>query len=58
MLKMDIQEIINAVNGNTYILMLSAYEYSVITTDTRKLVKGSIFVALKGDNFNGNNYHS
>jgi UDP-N-acetylmuramoyl-tripeptide--D-alanyl-D-alanine ligase len=28
----------------------------VICTDTRKIAKGSIFFALKGDNFNGNKY--
>ena len=27
-----------------------------ITTDTRKIEKGSIFFALKGDNFNGNEF--
>src|ERR1700752_5237062 len=27
-----------------------------ITTDTRKIVDGSIYFALKGENFNGNNF--
>lgn len=27
-----------------------------VVTDTRKIIPGSIFVALKGPNFNGNNY--
>ena len=27
-----------------------------ISTDTRKIEKGDIFWALKGENFNGNNY--
>ena len=29
-----------------------------ICTDTRKIEKGSIFFALKGDNFNGNKFAS
>lgn len=28
----------------------------IISTDSRKISKGSIFIALKGDNFNGNDY--
>jgi len=28
----------------------------IICTDTRNLIKGSVFFALKGDNFNGNQY--
>lgn len=32
------------------------FEYTSICTDTRKLQKGSIFIALRGDNFNGNDY--
>jgi len=31
-------------------------EYPSIQTDTRKLSKGDIFFALKGDNFNGNQF--
>ncbi len=31
-------------------------KYPVIVTDSRKVVKDSIFVALKGDNFNGNKF--
>lgn len=27
-----------------------------VTTDTRKIIKGALFFALKGENFNGNNY--
>ena len=28
----------------------------LVSTDTRKVIKGSIFFALKGKNFDGNNY--
>ena len=31
-------------------------EFPVITTDSRKAVRGTIFFALKGDNFNGNQF--
>lgn len=31
-------------------------EHSTICTDTRKIVKDSLFFALKGDNFNGNTF--
>jgi len=30
--------------------------HPLVTTDTRKLVPGSIYVALKGENFNGNRF--
>ena len=30
--------------------------HSAICTDSRKITKGAIFIALKGDNFNGNKY--
>jgi UDP-N-acetylmuramoyl-tripeptide--D-alanyl-D-alanine ligase len=31
-------------------------DYPIISTDTRKIEKNSIFFALKGDNFNGNKF--
>ena len=31
-------------------------ESTGICTDTRKLKKGNLYLALKGDNFNGNNF--
>lgn len=31
-------------------------KYPTITTDTRHCIQGSIFIALKGDNFNGNKF--
>jgi UDP-N-acetylmuramoyl-tripeptide--D-alanyl-D-alanine ligase len=31
-------------------------EYSVVATDSRQIVPGCIFFALKGDNFDGNNF--
>ena len=34
------------------------YETSGISTDTRKIKKDSLYIALKGDNFDGNNFAS
>lgn len=31
-------------------------EFNILSTDTRKLEKNNIFLALKGENFNGNKY--
>jgi len=31
-------------------------EHSTICTDSRKITKGAIFISLKGESFNGNNY--
>ena len=31
-------------------------EFNTLSTDTRKLEKNNIFLALKGENFNGNEY--
>ncbi|WP_127836366.1 UDP-N-acetylmuramoyl-tripeptide--D-alanyl-D-alanine ligase [Clostridium prolinivorans] len=49
------KEIIEAVNGE---LIKEGQEtiYKSISTDTRTISKDSIFIALKGFNFNGNNY--
>jgi len=33
-------------------------EFPIVCTDTRKITKDCIFFALKGDNFNGNEFAS
>ena len=33
-------------------------KYNAICTDTRKVVKNALFFALKGENFNGNEFAS
>ncbi len=55
MIKLTMKEIINAIQGTIYIDG-NKYDYQSISTDTRKLKENSIFIALKGDNFNGNDY--
>jgi UDP-N-acetylmuramoyl-tripeptide--D-alanyl-D-alanine ligase len=52
---MSIREILEAIEGEIY-LDGKIYEYTDISTDTRKIGKGSIFIALKGENFNGNEF--
>ena len=52
---LNIDEIIEAVDGE---LILKGIEKKLngVSTDTRKIEKGNIFFALKGENFNGNAY--
>ncbi|MDD7793975.1 UDP-N-acetylmuramoyl-tripeptide--D-alanyl-D-alanine ligase [Clostridium sp. 'White wine YQ'] len=53
--KLRLEEIITAVNGK--VLSNGTLEiFDKITTDSRKIEKDSIFFALKGENFNGNEY--
>ncbi len=50
-----LNEVLEAVKGqliNEGILN----KFNVISTDTRKIEEGSIFIALKGENFNGNEF--
>ena len=52
--RMTLAEIIHAVDGSYG--FPSDIFIDDISTDTRTLKKGSVFVALKGDNFDGHNY--
>jgi UDP-N-acetylmuramoyl-tripeptide--D-alanyl-D-alanine ligase len=53
---MSLAEVIQAVNGEYYSGDFPLKEISGISTDTRTLKPGELFVALKGDNFNGHNF--
>ncbi|MGL5066657.1 MAG: UDP-N-acetylmuramoyl-tripeptide--D-alanyl-D-alanine ligase [Sarcina sp.] len=55
MLELNFDEILKAVNGEE-IKKPKTYLGEVVSTDTRKIKEGSIFVALKGENFDANNY--
>lgn len=55
MLELNFDEILKAVNGEE-IKRPKEYLGQRVSTDTRKIEKGSIFVALKGANFDANNY--
>ena len=49
---MRLSEIADVVGGNISI----DCEITEISTDTRKLTKGCLFIALTGDNFDGNDF--
>ena len=53
--KLTLEEIITAVSGEI-VKKGKAASYENISTDTRTIKPGSVFIALKGDNFNGNEY--
>lgn len=55
MLELTFQEILEATEG-TLLIQGESNSFHKVSTDTRKIENGSIFIALKGDNFNGNNY--
>lgn len=50
-----LDEIVNAVNGRL-ISKGNILKYKTVSTDSRKIEKEGIFIALRGDNFNGNDY--
>ena len=54
-LDLNIQEVIEAVKGEV-IVKNNEGNFNKISTDTRKIEKDNLFIALKGANFNGNNY--
>lgn len=54
-MKLAINEILESTNGKI-ILDGKEYNYESVETDTRKLKENSIFIALKGENFNGNDF--
>ena len=52
--KLGLQEIISAVHGSYG--YPADVEISDISTDTRTIKPGSLFIALKGENFDGHNF--
>ncbi|MFL0251601.1 UDP-N-acetylmuramoyl-tripeptide--D-alanyl-D-alanine ligase [Clostridium neuense] len=52
---LTLDQIINAVNGEIVVHGQKS-SFNKISTDTRKIEEGSIFIALKGENFNGNEF--
>ena len=56
-MKIELQEILFLTNGKIFNKTnIENIFISKINTDTRKLEKGDCFIALKGKNFNGNNF--
>lgn len=52
---LSFEEIVKAVHGEV-LIKGSRFDYNDISTDTRKIHDKSIFIALNGENFNGNSY--
>lgn len=55
MLELNLQEIVKATKG-ALLKESDVKEIKAVSTDTRKIEEGTMFIALKGENFNGNNY--
>ncbi|WP_096516538.1 UDP-N-acetylmuramoyl-tripeptide--D-alanyl-D-alanine ligase [Clostridium perfringens] len=55
MLELNLQEIVKATKGDL-LKEADVKEIKAVSTDTRKIEEGTMFIALKGENFNGNNY--
>lgn len=54
-LDLNIKEVIEAVKGEV-IVKNNDGNFNKVSTDTRKIEKDNLFIALKGANFNGNKY--
>lgn len=54
-LDLSLSEIIEAINGEVLTENNKNF-FNKVSTDTRKIEKDNLFIALKGDNFNGNDY--
>ena len=52
---LNLEEIIKAVNGEI-LIQNNEGNFNKVSTDTRKIEKDNLFIALKGENFNGNDY--
>ncbi|MBW6410908.1 UDP-N-acetylmuramoyl-tripeptide--D-alanyl-D-alanine ligase [Clostridium weizhouense] len=52
---LTLNEVIEASNGEILFKNCEGI-FNKVSTDTRKIEKGSLFIALKGENFNGNDY--
>jgi len=54
-LDLSLSEIVEAINGEI-LINNNEGNFNKISTDTRKIEKDNLFIALKGENFNGNDY--
>ncbi|NEZ46374.1 UDP-N-acetylmuramoyl-tripeptide--D-alanyl-D-alanine ligase [Clostridium niameyense] len=53
--KITLEEILKAVKGDL-VITGEKDEYNSVSIDTRKIKSGDIFIAIKGENFNGNKF--
>lgn len=54
-MNLTLDEIVKAVNGKI-LVKNNEGTFNKVSTDTRKIEENNLFIALKGENFNGNNY--
>ena len=54
-MNLTLDEIVKAVNGKI-LAKNNEGTFNKVSTDTRKIEENNLFIALKGENFNGNNY--
>lgn len=54
-MELTFKELLEAINGKV-VVDSTKKEFNSICTDTRKIEKNNVFLALKGENFNGNKY--
>ena len=54
-LDLSLSEIVEAISGEI-LLNNNEGNFNKISTDTRKIEKDNLFIALTGENFNGNDY--
>ncbi len=52
---LSLDEVVSSVHGEI-VIRGNGEKFTEINTDTRKINPGSLFIALKGENFNGNNF--
>lgn len=55
MLELSLNEIVEITNGNLY-GKNQCQTFNSVSTDTRKVSEGDVFIAFKGEHFNGNKY--
>ena len=54
-LNLTLDEIVKAIKGEI-LVKNNEGSFNKVSTDTRKIGENNLFIALKGENFNGNNY--
>ena len=54
-MEMDFNELIEAISGDL-VVSCNDKKFNKVCTDTRKIEKGNVFLALKGEKFNANEY--
>ncbi|WP_244835321.1 UDP-N-acetylmuramoyl-tripeptide--D-alanyl-D-alanine ligase [Clostridium sp. BJN0001] len=54
-MKLELSEVVKAVTGEV-VYKNNDGKFNKVSTDTRKITNGDMFIALRGKNFNGNDY--